>query len=66
MGLYRRTASVVRLPGAQHGFKDAFDVFSNWERIVDQHDLVSLANLNDAFVDNLVRSAHNLGSYTDP
>jgi hypothetical protein len=66
MGLYRRTASVVRLPGAQHGFNDAFDVFSSWERIVDQHDLVSLANLNDAFVDNLIRSAHNLGSYTDP
>ena len=66
MGLYRRTASVVRLPGAQHGFNDAFDVFSNWERIVDQHDLVSLANLNNAFVDNLVRSAHNLGSHTDP
>jgi hypothetical protein len=60
LGLYRRTASVVRLPGAQHGFKDAFDVFSTWERLVAEHDLLSLANVNDAFIDNLILSAHNL------
>jgi glycosyltransferase involved in cell wall biosynthesis len=66
LGLYRRTAAVIRLPGAEHGFKDAFDVFSNWDRLVLQHDLVSLANLNEAFVDRLILSAHNLGSHTVP
>jgi glycosyltransferase involved in cell wall biosynthesis len=64
LGLYRRTAAVIRLSGARHGFKDAFDVFSTWERIVAEHDLLSLANLNDAFLDNLILSAHNLGSHT--
>jgi hypothetical protein len=66
LGLYRRTASVIRLSGARHDFKDAFDVFSTWERLVAEHDLLSLANLNDAFLDNLILSAHSLGSHTAP
>ena len=66
LGLYHRTASVIRLRGAEHDFKNAFDVLSNWEQIVNQHDLLSLANMNAAFVDNLILSAHNLGSHTVP
>ncbi len=60
LDLYRRTASVIRLPGAKHCFNDAFDLFSNWERLVLEHDLVSLANMTEAFQENLLLSAHKL------
>jgi len=58
MGLYKRTASVVRIEGRQDGFSDAFELFVNWDRIVAKNDIVSLVNLSAAFEASVMLSAH--------
>jgi len=58
LGLYKRTAAVRRIEGATNGFRHAFDVFANWDRIVAQYDITSLANVSAAYEGNLIVSAH--------
>jgi hypothetical protein len=58
--LYTKTASVARISGAEHGFANGFDLFANWDRIVADNDLYSLANISEAFSKGLVLSAHRL------
>jgi hypothetical protein len=60
LGLYRRTAAVIRLRGIESGFKDGFELISQWDHIVRQNDLTSLANVNQAFQSGLLLSAYAL------
>jgi glycosyltransferase involved in cell wall biosynthesis len=58
--LITTTTSVVRISGAEYGFANGFDLFTNWDQIVGNHDLRSLANISEAFSKDLVLSAHRL------
>ena len=60
LGIYSRTAAVIRLNGAEAGFKDGFELISQWDRIVRESDLASLANVNEAFQGELLLSAYAL------
>jgi len=60
LGLYTRTAAAIRLSGAQAGFNDSFELFSNWEWIVRDNDIISLAGIAEAFRRDLILSAHRL------
>ena len=58
MGLYKRTASVVKITGDKCGFASAFEVLVNWDRIVADHEITSLANVDGAFKAGLILSAY--------
>jgi len=55
-------ATQITISGAKHGFSNSFELCANWDRIVQENDRFSLANINEAFRKDFVLSVHKLSS----